>query len=379
MAAESSIHHLAIRQSARHRPVVIVRWNRRRTAFARLGYPVIPLLPTTLRRADQLDARTRWHRLIRAQVRLLQRRYRFDIWHFHQAYPDGWAMAPVLDELGVPTVYTSHAGDLQLGALSQGGGSLDQHRDRRTREAVKRFTGLTAVSSAIESYFEEAGAEPSRIRRIASGVDVARLRPPPEGRSAARGSLGLHGPVLLTVSNDRPLKGLDLIPAIAGTLARSEPDFTWLVIGPSPHPGWATHLPSTVRLLPSQKLHFEKPLLLPPREVVTLFWAADVQVVPSRSEGSPLAVLEGMAAGLPIVSTDAPGCVDLVSDQSTGLVSRVNDVPAIAASIARLLARPEERAAFGDAGRRLVGKYDWDVVAGQYEDFYREVIDRAQQ
>jgi glycosyltransferase involved in cell wall biosynthesis len=376
--AESFVHQLAIRQSSGHRTVVIVRWNRRRTAAARLGYPVIPLLPTTLRRADQLDETARWHRLIRAQVRLLQRRYRFDLWHFHQSYPDGWAMVPVLDEMGVPTVFTSHVGDLQLLALTQGREPLDHHRDRRTREAVRRFTGLTAISSEIEAYYIKAGVEPSRIRRISGGVDLARLRQPPDGRSVARRALGVRGPVLLTVANDRPEKGLDLIPAIADSLARSEPDFTWLVVGPSRQPGWATSLPSTVRLIPSQKLDLgERPLLLPPREVVSLYWAADVQVVPSRMEGLPLAVLEGMAAGLPIASTDAPGCIDLVSDRVHGLLSRVDDVAGMAENIARLLARPDERTAFGEAGRLRSQSNDWDTVARRYEDLYGAIIDRS--
>ena len=375
--AEAVIHHLARHQMTEHHPVVIVRWNRRRTRHAKLGYPVVPLLPTTMRHALRHDHRARWRLLIAAQVCLLQRRFRFDLWHFHNSYPDGWAMVPVLDAMGVPSVFTSHGGDLPLLAAAAGGDQRDPRRADRAREACTRFGGVVAISNTIERYYGEVGVDPARIRRIPNGVDVTRLgRRSDEDRAAARRELGVHGPVLLTVGNESVEKGVDLVPAIADALNRSATPFTWLVIGPSTEPAWATRLPDNVRLLARREPGFDdSPLVLPTDAMVTLFHAADVQVVPSRAEGLPLAVLEGMAAGLPFVSTDAPGCVDLIEHGVNGLVSALDDVEALAENIARLLAAPDERAAFGAASR--LRTHDWNTVAEQYEAFYRDVIDRT--
>jgi glycosyltransferase involved in cell wall biosynthesis len=373
--AESVIHHLAQHQMREHQPTVIVRWNRWRSAFARLGYPILPLLPTTLRRAPESDTRRSWRALVKVQIQLIQRRNRFDIWHFHNSYPDGWAMAPLLEEMGIATVFTSHGGDLPLVAQAAAG-PAEQHRARRAAEACTRFTGVVAISGAIERYLHEVGVDPSRIRRIANGVDAVRLgRGSGADRAAARRELGVDGNVLLTVANETHHKGADLIPAIAETLGRSTRDFTWLIVGPT-GPKWAARLPPNIRLLPRRQPKLVSPLLLPTAEMVTLYRAADIQVVPSRVEGLPLAVLEGMAAGLPMVSTDAPGCIDLVAHGANGLVSPVDDVAAMATNIARLISRPEERADFGETGKRLALAYDWETIAPAYEAFYREVLAR---
>lgn len=86
---------------------------------------------------------------------------------------------------------------------------------------------------------------------------------------------------------------------------------------------------------------------------------ARIYVLPSYREGTPRSVLEAMAMGRPVVTTDVPGCRETVCDGVTGLLVPVRDPVALATAIARLLDNPAEAAAMGAAGFDLIErKYD---------------------
>src|SRR5690606_7569548 len=82
----------------------------------------------------------------------------------------------------------------------------------------------------------------------------------------------------------------------------------------------------------------EAVLLLGQRtDIPRLLRTADLFLFPSRTEGLPNALLEAMAAGLPIVATDVPGCRDLISHAQTGLLAPAGNAAAIASATATLL------------------------------------------
>jgi glycosyltransferase involved in cell wall biosynthesis len=80
---------------------------------------------------------------------------------------------------------------------------------------------------------------------------------------------------------------------------------------------------------------------------------ASVYVLPSYREGTPRTVLEAMAMGRAVITTDTPGCRETVRDGETGLLVPVRDVDAVAAAMRRLAGDAELRAAMGAAGYRL--------------------------
>ena len=109
--------------------------------------------------------------------------------------------------------------------------------------------------------------------------------------------------------------------------------------------------------------------------------AADVFVLPSRQEGLPLAALEAMDLGLPVVGTDVLGTAEVVVHGETGGLVPLRDTRALADALAELLAAPELRAHHGGAGRR---RYLADFTAKRmaadtfavYEDVLRRLGSR---
>jgi glycosyltransferase involved in cell wall biosynthesis len=102
--------------------------------------------------------------------------------------------------------------------------------------------------------------------------------------------------------------------------------------------------------------------------------ARDIFVLPSYREGAPRVLLEAAACGLPVVTTDVPGCRDVVVEGVTGLVTPPRDSQALAGAIMKLLQNPELRRQMGRAGReRVEAEFDMRAITGKYLALYREV------
>ena len=99
----------------------------------------------------------------------------------------------------------------------------------------------------------------------------------------------------------------------------------------------------------------------------------DLLVLPSLYEDLSSALIEAMAAGLPVVATGVGGTADLVQDGVNGLLVPPGDPAALAAAISRVLADPAAAARLSAAGRRTAAAYAWPDISRQVLDVYRQV------
>lgn len=104
-----------------------------------------------------------------------------------------------------------------------------------------------------------------------------------------------------------------------------------------------------------------------------LLRAAAIFVMPSRSEGLPMALLEAMAYGMAVIATAVGGIPELVEDDGDGILVPAEDPAALAAALARLLADPALRVRLGQAARQRVARLDAVEVAGRLEAIYAEL------
>jgi glycosyltransferase involved in cell wall biosynthesis len=181
-------------------------------------------------------------------------------------------------------------------------------------------------------------------------------------------SLGLpEGGFLLTLATLEPRKGLDV--ALRALAHPAAPDLPLLVAG---QPGWggveleleAAGLglaPGRVRLLGR----------VGDADLAVLLARATALLAPSRSEGFGLPVLEAMAAGTPVVTSDAPALVEVGG--GAPLVVPRNDPGALAAAAALLATDPQERSRRSAAGRERASHYTWEGAAEALWTLYGEV------
>ena len=106
-----------------------------------------------------------------------------------------------------------------------------------------------------------------------------------------------------------------------------------------------------------------------------LMGTVDLVVLPSHREGVPRGLIEAAAMELPIITTDTPGCREVVDDEVNGILVPVQDVDSIVQAIERLVVEPGLRKAFGERSRqRVVSQFELSIVADQIRQVYDKLL-----
>jgi glycosyltransferase involved in cell wall biosynthesis len=102
---------------------------------------------------------------------------------------------------------------------------------------------------------------------------------------------------------------------------------------------------------------------------------SNIAVLPSYREGAPLSLIEAAASGRPIVTTDTPGCREVVHDGENGLLVPVRDAGALAVALRKLIQNRDMRMAMGERGRALVEqRFSESKVVDETLDLYRLLL-----
>ena len=234
--------------------------------------------------------------------------------------------------------------------------------------ALEPVDHVLTVSQGQRRTYEQVGVPSALMTTVPNGI---RSRTVSLGRDAARAALGLDPdqPVVLTVGRLNVMKGhTHLLDAVPGLLRRC-PDLAVVVIG-------SGHLEEQLRAQAAALGVTDAVRLVGHRsDARGLLDAADVFVLPSRMEGMPLALLEAMDAGLPVVATRVIGSEEVVDEGRTGLLVRPRDAAALEGALGRLLDDPALRASFGRAGRRrFEERFTSARMAAQTLAVYEQVL-----
>jgi glycosyltransferase involved in cell wall biosynthesis len=207
---------------------------------------------------------------------------------------------------------------------------------RRLQRAFARPTDLgIGVSRAVSRVMIEGYSVPrARARVVHNGIQLDSVRNlPVDTRARLRAALGLaeSTPVLAMVGRMYPVKGHRGMLQIMALVAAACPQAVLLLIGDGPERGACEALVAKLGL--GDKVRF----LGHRGDVPQLLSAADLLVMPSLSEGLPLAAIEAMAAGRPVVGFDAGGMSEVVTDGVNGRVVAPNDHAAFATAVVALV------------------------------------------
>jgi D-inositol-3-phosphate glycosyltransferase len=217
------------------------------------------------------------------------------------------------------------------------------------------------------------GEPPGRLEIVAPGVEHALFGP--GDRAMARYALRLsEHPMVLFVGRIQPLKGADVAVRALAALARR--DCRLVIVGGASGRDGGRELANLKALAASLGVA-ERVSFVPPQPhhlLSTWYRAADVVLVPSRSESFGLVALEAAACGVPVVASAVGGLLTLVDHGRTGFLVEGRDPQAYAGHIDDLLANPRLAAAIGRRAARRAGQYTWKLAGARLRRVYADLL-----
>jgi len=274
-------------------------------------------------------------------------------------------------DLDLPFVTTFHT----LARVKAEGGDAESHvREQAELEIIGCADAVCVNCSEEESQFRRLyGDPPGRIEVIAPAVEHAFFAP--GERSGARQALGLpaDAPVLLFVGRIQPLKGPDVAVRALARLGR--PDAILLLVGGASGTEGDLEVALLHRLIDELGVADQVRFVAPqPHHILSTYYrAADVVVVPSRSESFGLVALEASACGVPVVASAVGGLLTLVDHGESGFLVPDRDPEVFARHITELLDDPALAARLGANGARRARSYTWGLAAARLRRLYGDL------
>jgi glycosyltransferase involved in cell wall biosynthesis len=235
--------------------------------------------------------------------------------------------------------------------------------DRLVRLVARRADAFLCLNERAREEAVALGVKPRRCHVVPNGIDVARF-------AAVIPSAADDRRRVLSVARLVPQKGLDVLLKALPVVREAMGDVTLTLLGEGPERARLGLLAEELGV--ADGVRFGGVVT----DVAPYFSVADVFVLPSRFEGLPLALLEAMAAGLPVVATAVDGNVDVVRNGMDGLVVPPDDPVALASALIEVLSKPDLALRLGAAARRRVAElYDVESMTNRTCEVYQRVLE----
>lgn len=295
-------------------------------------------------------------RSVVGSIRELVARTGADVVHAHGYKADVYVYF-ALRGTATPFVSTCHNW-LEDGLLVSFYGVVD-------RWVLRNYSAVVAVSDEVKARLLKAGVQARKIHFIRNGIDLrpfAAAAPSLRGDRQKKRTVGWVG----RLSRE---KGADIFLRAAAEVLLHCPDARFVLVGDGPD---LTALKSL-----ADELEIGDDVAFTGRrdDMPSVYASLDVMVSSSRQEGLPMAILEGMASGLPLVATAVGDVPTVVLSRRTGTLVPSENVDQLAAGIVELLQSSEMRASYGSAARQLIeDEFSAERMTENYLRVYNEAL-----
>ena len=265
-----------------------------------------------------------------------------------------WAEAVclLLRRLDKPYILTLHGGNLPVFAGRWPG------RVRRLLNSASAATVPSAFLLEQMQYFR------SDLRLIPNALDL---------RSFEYRNRKSSQPRLVWLRAFHEIYNPSLAPQVVNLLKYSFPDITFLMIGPDKGDGSFQNVQDSASILGVLD-RFNFPGIIPKHQVPQWLAKGNIFINTTNVDNTPVSVLEGMACGLSVVSTDVGGIPYLLKNDHDALLVPPDDPVAMAKAVERILTEPGLADKLSRNARRTAENYDWSVVLPLWEILLKEVI-----
>lgn len=302
----------------------------------------------------------------------IEREGRYDVVHAHY-WLSGAVAHRLKHELGIPLITTFHT----LARVKAAAGFDDDPERGQIEEATIRCSDLMLANTADErdELVERYDADPTRIEVVAPGVDHSVFHP--RGRAEAKAALGFAGRrTVLFAGRIQPLKGADVaVRVIAGL---KDLDATLLLVGGPSGIDGEREL-RRLHALVAELDVADRVRFVPPQThagIADYYRAADVCIVPSRTESFGLVALEAASCGTPVVAAAVGGLRHVVADDRSGYLVGCCDAANFVDPVRRILDDPILAARLQRGAVDLAATYSWSMTAARLRRLYADLAAR---
>jgi glycosyltransferase involved in cell wall biosynthesis len=297
-------------------------------------------------------------RSVPAAIRALAASTSADLLHAHGYKADVYAYL-ALRKTSTPLVSTCHTwyDDNPLLWLY---GVID-------RRLLRHYAAVVSVSDDVTHRLLHSGVAPHRIHFIRNGID---LRPFTNATPSLR-HLAPNGLLIGWVGRLTHDKGPDVYLRAIAQVRPLFPTARYLLVGEGPY------RPEVERLIADLALDDVVHLLGQRQEMPAVYSSCDLMVSSSRQEGLPMAILEGMASGLPWIATPVGAVPLAIRDGDNGLLVPPDNAEVLANTMVRLMKASEERSKMGSAARQITeSDFSAERMAADYLGVYSKAYSR---
>ena len=306
-------------------------------------------------------------------MRYLRGEYPADVVHANY-FLSGIVAHRIKHEMNIPFAVTFHT----LAKVKAEGGDHESEWRHQAEADVINCADAICVNCTEEhdQFLRLYGRPKGRLEIVAPGVEHAFFAP--GERRGARHALGLPNdvPVLLFVGRIQPLKGPDV--AVQALAALGRPDAQLLLVGGASGQEGSAEVQHLHRLVDElgvrNQVHFVPPQ--PHHILSTYYRAADVVLVPSRSESFGLVALEASACGVPVVASAVGGLLTLVDHGETGYLVPDRDPEVFAHYLREIIEHPSHAAALGTRAAERARRYTWSFAAARLRRLFQDLPSR---
>ena len=303
---------------------------------------------------------------IRALFRLIP--YLWQLWRtagkvrlFHVMANSGWSW----HLFAAPAIWIGWFRGVRV-IVNYRGGEAEEFFSRSfrwIRPSLKKVTQVIVPSGFLADVFKRRGVATVIVPNI---VNTDRFSAGDRHPDTVKGA----SPTLLVTRNLEPLYDIDTALHVLQKVRSTFPGANMIICGSGPERDRLEAL--------AQTLEIDAAVVFTGRvdneQVAAFYRSADVMVNPSLADNMPNSVLEALASGVPVVSTEVGGVPYLVQHEKTALLVPVRDVDAMAEAVIRVLETPELAARLVTAGLAEIQQYTWPKVKGKLQAVYTAAL-----
>jgi len=233
------------------------------------------------------------------------------------------------------------------------------------------YDKIIAVSQVTANQVKDLGVPPEKVEVIPNGVNLEKFNPKVK---SIKKNLGIkEDRIVAFFGRVWKVKGVEYLVKAVPLVVNKISNVKFLIVGEGPQKESLMKLAEDLGI--SEHVMFHAPIDYP--KMPAYIKASYCVVLPSLMEGLPVTALEAMACGVPVVATRVGGTPEVVKDGENGFLLKPGRPELIAEKVIQLLKDEKMRKRMGEAGRKFVEKFDWDIIANRTLEVYQKAIEKG--